>query len=127
MTCPGAWTHYGTWCYVVLHDPVNWYEAKTACAAVGGRVVEIPNADHNNFVTNMLKTHNGEEGGREGGNDGDGRERERERERGGWEGKKKETERDQTYRNKKRKRGARKRNKVRVDNNRESKRQTDRE
>nr|AJA37886.1 C-type lectin [Littorina littorea] len=55
--CPGGWTHYGGSCLVVLMDAVNWYEAKVACATVGGQLVEIANADENNFVSNLLKTH----------------------------------------------------------------------
>ena len=59
--CPGGWTHYGARCYVLLHDPVTWYEAKTACDTVDGQLAEVEDADHNNHITSMLTTQRGEQ------------------------------------------------------------------
>ena len=57
--CPGGWTRYGSSCFVILKDFVNWYEGKVACDTIDGKLVKIEDADQNNFIHNLLQSNQG--------------------------------------------------------------------
>merc|ERR1712137_201247 len=52
--CSNGWVQHNTKCYHFSHDKESWLNAREMCKIIGGELIEINDADENNFVAGEI-------------------------------------------------------------------------
>merc|ERR1712106_510029 len=53
--CPSGWTEFGSNCYKLYYNQLNWEEAENYCKGQGGHLASVHSAEENNFLFGLTQ------------------------------------------------------------------------
>ncbi|XP_045188208.2 perlucin-like protein [Mercenaria mercenaria] len=56
--CPPGWLSHASSCYLFSHDTEEWIGALNICRELGGQLIEIEDADEDNYILSQARNIN---------------------------------------------------------------------
>ncbi|XP_076468276.1 lactose-binding lectin l-2-like [Babylonia areolata] len=55
--CPDGWTSHQEFCFLLMKETYNWFDAKSACETLGGYLAEDLDDSRHQFLNGLIRTH----------------------------------------------------------------------